>query len=294
MKRLTFAMALCLSLHCARAQQQYDEQSQPANSIAPAPNYFTFSGSLGELVLIQPGQVFSTQFQYVSTSASTGASTTHHFTGQSNRFNSPVTLADLARVSYISYANCFDAGVGLDGDIGGGPSVYFKLGYGRIFTFGRWQVQPTLDLYWAMDRASRLGILNNYDSTISILGFTAYPYFTQTYTDDYGNVYPTTYYSGDLDVNYKRNSFIAVPKVLLGTILWRHLYVGMEAGWFQQVAQSSVIKLIQYDAYGSGESNVVGKVHLRTNGSLSGPEFALNLGWCIPYHPHSNRNYTDE
>ncbi|HLI92807.1 MAG TPA: hypothetical protein VKU83_04340, partial [Puia sp.] len=201
------------------------------------------------------------------------------------------TLADLAHVSYVSDANCFDFGVGLDGDVSGGPSVYFKLGYGRIFPFGRWQVQPTVDFYWAMDRTSRLGILNNYDTTINILGYSADPYFTQIYTDDYGNEDVYTYTAGDLDVNYTRNSFLAVPKVLVGTILWRHLYVGIEAGWLQQLAQSNVIKLVQYDAYGSGASNVVGKVHLKTNGSLTGPELAFNLGWCIPYHPRPQRNY---
>ncbi len=294
MKHLISFMALCLLLLHAHAQWPYDTPTQRFNPLIPGKNYFIFSGSLGELDLINPGQVFSTQFQYTSTSASTNVTTSHHFTGNSNHFNSPVTLGALAHISYVTNANCFDVGFGLNGDMSGGPSVYFKLGYGRIFTFGRWQVQPTVDLYWAMDRTSRLGILNNYDSAINILGYTADPYFNQTYTDDYGNIYVSTYYAGTLDVNYTRNSFLAVPKVLLGTILWRHLYVGIEAGWMQQLAQSSVIKLIQYDAGGSGTSNLVGKVHMKTNGSLTGPEFALNLGWCIAYHPHRNRSYDDE
>ncbi|HEV2353679.1 MAG TPA: hypothetical protein VGR89_05515 [Puia sp.] len=291
MKHLVSCLVLCMLLHDGYAQSTYDDFPQPANPVTPAEKYFVLSGSIGEMALIHPGQVFSTRFQYLSTSASNGGTTSHHFTGTSNTFNSPVTLADLAHVSYVSYANSFDFGVGLDGDMSGGASVYFKLGYGRIFTTGRWQIQPTLDLYWAMDRSSRLGILNNYDTTITILGFTADPSFTQLYTDDYGNEYVYTYDAGDLDVNYKRSSLLAVPKVQAGTILWRHLYVGIEAGWLQQLAQSSVIKLIQYDAYGSGASNVVGKVHLKANGSLTGPEFAVNVGWCIPYHPQRQRNY---
>jgi len=288
MKHLACCITLSLSLLHVSAQQRNDDLYQPYDPAPVARKYFIVSAGIGELSLIQPGQVFSTQFQYVSTSASTGLSTSHHFTGNSNQFVSPVTLADLAHLSYVSNANCFDFGLGLDGDVAGGPSVYLKLGYGRIFTFGRWQVQPTLDLYWTMDRTSRLGILNNYDSSINILGFTASPYFEETYTDDYGYDYVNTYASGALDVNYKRNSFLALPKVLLGTILWRHLYAGIEVGWLQQLAQSSVIKLVQYDADGSGASNVVGKEHLKANGSLTGAEFALNVGWCIPYH-HSRR-----
>lgn len=289
MKHLATCVLLSALLQHANAQQTYDQPPEP-NLTTPAKNYFVLSGSIGELALIHPGQVFSTQFQYVSTSASTGGTTSHHFTGNSNRFNSPVTLADLVRVSYVTGANSFDFGFGLDGDVSGGASVYFKLGYGRIFTFGRWQVQPTVDVYWAMDRASRLGILNNLDSSINILGYTANPYFYDTYTDEYGDVYTDTYYAGDLDVNYKRNSFLAVPKVLLGTIFWHHLYVGVEAGWLQQLAQISSIKLIQYDAFGSGNSNVVGKVRVKPNGSLTGPEFALNVGWCIPYRSRKYRN----
>jgi hypothetical protein len=71
------------------------------------------------------------------------------------------------------------------------------------------------------------------------------------------------------------------PKVLLGTVLWRKFYFGIEAGWLLQLGQSTTIKLTQYDESDDSNSNPVGKVHLNANGSPGGPEVALNVGWCF-------------
>jgi hypothetical protein len=103
--------------------------------------------------------------------------------------------------------------------MGGDVNGYIKFGYGYIFHFGRLRVQPTLDFYWTFDGPITMGNINNKDSNINILGFTANSQFTQTSSDDNGNTSTTTYNAGTLELNYKRNSFLAAPKVLLGTVL---------------------------------------------------------------------------
>ncbi len=282
MKRLILSLILFLLIRQSDGQflplSELQKKQQPSQ---PDVNYGMISAGVGALFPLHPGQVFSNHFQYTSTSAATGVSTTHAFTGTSGSFLSTAILGDLIHGAYISNNSCFDLGLGLNGDMGGEANAYIKFGYGYIFRFGPLQVQPTLDFYWALDGPVTMGTINNKDSIINILGFTAKSQFTETSSDDNGNNTTTTYNAGSLDVDYKRNSFLAAPKVLLGSLFWRHLYVGIEAGWLLQMAQSATIKLTQYDENDGSNSNPIGKVHLSANGSLGGPEIALNVGWCF-------------
>lgn len=269
MKPLNLFFALCLLCHGADAQT-------PANI-----NYGMISGSLGTLFPMHPGKVFSTSFNYQSVSASTGAATTHGFSGSTATFRSTAILADIIHGAYVTDNNYFDFGIGINGDMNDDQQGYLKFGYGRIFHAGCWQIQPTLDLYVAFDGPDKLGTIDNKDSTIYVLGFTAKPQFTVTSSDANGNPETDTYNAGTLEVAYKRNSFLAAPKVLFGTLISRRVYVGIEAGWLLQLGQSSTIKLVQYDENDDGNSNPVGKVHLGQNGSLTGPEVALNVAYCF-------------
>jgi hypothetical protein len=283
MKPLTLSLILFLLLQQADGQflspsELQKRRQQPSQ---PDANYGMISLSMGTLFPLHPGQVFTSHFQYTSTSATTGASATHAFAGTSGSFYSIAILGDLLHGAYISNNSCLDLGLGLNGDMSNDVSAYIKFGYGYIFRFGRLQVQPTLDFYWALDGPVTMGTINNKDSNINILGFTAKSQFTETSSDANGNTTTDTYNAGTLEINYKRNSFLAAPKVLLGTVLGRHLYVGVEAGWLLQMWQTTTIKLTQYDENDGTNTNAVGKVHLNTNGSLGGPEVALNVGWCF-------------
>ena len=280
MKPLNLALILFLLIRQADGQfltlSELQKRQLSSNSDG---NYGMISMSLGTLFPLHPGQVFNSHFLYTSTSASTGASTTHAFTGTSGSFRSMAIFGDLFHGAYISNNNCFDMGLGLNGDMSYQINAYVKLGYGYIFRFGRLRIQPTLDFYWALDGPVTMGTINNKDSNINILGFTAKSQFTLTDSCD-GSPAPV-YNAGTLDVNYKRNSFLAAPKIQLGTVVCRSVYVGVEAGWLLQLGQSATIKLTQVDEHDDSNTNPVGKVHLKANGSLSGPEIALNIGLCF-------------
>jgi hypothetical protein len=177
--------------------------------------YGMLSAGSGMLYPRNAGKAFNVAFSYTTTNEATGATATQTFSQTGGPFSSPTYAGDLIRGAWISNHNSFDLGAGYNQDTHGGTlNGYFKFGYGYIFRFGRLQVQPSMDLYWAIDDISNLGTIDNTGVDISLL---------------------------------------AEPNLVAGTVLWRRLYIGIEGGWMMQLSESSFFTLTQYDGHNSNQ-----------------------------------------
>ncbi len=246
--------------------QQADAQppaSQPTS-------YWMLSAGFGMLFPPKPGSPLTTSFQYTSTSVTTGATTTQTFTGKTGAFHPTAFAGDMLHATCVFNHNSINLGAGYNADISGtGLNSYIKAGYGYIFRFGRLQVQPSVDFYAMLDGPANLGSIDNSGVNLSLLGYSAHAQFYSTSFD--ATTFQSeahTYNADNLEIDYYRISYLAEPKLVLGTILWRKMYIGVEGGWLLQMAQAGRFDLRQN---GGGTSNVVGKVYLSDHGSLGGP-----------------------
>jgi hypothetical protein len=256
---------------------------QQANAQSPAPqptSYWMLSAGFGMLYPPNPGSPLTTSFQYTSTSVTSGATTTQTFTGKTGAFLSPAVAGDMIDATYVFNHNSINLGIGYIADISGtGLNAYIKAGYGYIFRLGRLQVQPSVDFYTMMDGPVNLGTIDNSGVNLSLLGHSAHAQFYSTSFNSstfLSEAY--TYNADNLEIDYYRISFLAEPKLALGTILWRSMYIGVEGGWLLQMAQAGRFDLRQN---GGGTSNVAGKVYLSDHGSLGGPGVGIKIGYCF-------------
>jgi hypothetical protein len=256
--------------------QQADAQSPAAQPTS----YWMVSAGFGMLFPPNPGSPLTTSFQYTSTSVTTGATATQTFTGKTGAFHSPAFAGDMLLVTHVFNHNSINLGFGYNADISGtGLNSYIKAGYGYIFRLGRLQVQPSVDFYAMLDGPANLGTIDNSGVDLSLLGYAAHAqFYSTTFNATTFQSEAHTYNADNLEIDYYRVSYLAEPKLVLGTILWRKMYIGVEGGWLLQMAQAGRFDLRQN---GGGTSNVVGKVYVNDHGSLGGPGVGINIGYCF-------------
>lgn len=252
-------------------------QAQTANTPTPPENYSILSTGFGEFFPYDPGHDISATFPYTVKDVATGNVTRQNFNGAIHgRFTRPTYMINLLNEELVRKRNSIDMGFGLFREAGGDHGFYLKGGYGYILPLGSLLLKPSLDLYY-LNGIDRMGSIDNRQKEISLLGFVAPDQFTVETTDEDDVTTDATYNADHLDVNYRRYSFLAEPKIVLATKPKGRLAVSLEAGWMFQLSQRSVLQFEQED--GSSENgNNVGSISLERNGFLSGPYVALNIG----------------
>lgn len=270
MKRLNLFFMLFLLL------QQMKAQSPPPQPM----RYGMLSAGVGMLFPHHDGKAFHMTFNYTSTSQATGAAAAHTFSTTGGPFSFPTIAGDLIRGTWVSNHNSFDIGAGYNQDTHDGElSGYLRVGYGYIFRFGRWQLQPSLDFYFTDDEIPKVANIDNNGVDINLLGQTANAQWSETVSDVNGNPLTYTYNASRLQVDYDREGVLVVPGLMAGTLLWRRLYVGIEGGWLIQLSEGGFYRLTQYD--NDHHSNQIGTPNTSGHGSLAGPGFAINAGYCL-------------
>jgi len=253
---------LLLSLLCyggAEAQTHSDE-------------YGILSVDAGTFFARRPGRDVTATFPYTVTSFASGTRSDETFNGEvRGKFTSPAYLVGL-NLGYVWKRNNFNGGGGLYRSDGGDNGYYVKGGYGYSIPLGGLVLKPSVDFYYLMGK-NKMGTIDNSQKEISLLGYKAYSQYTLE--DDDGN--DVTYDADHLDVNYRRFSLLANPKVVLSTRPLGRLVVGLEVGWFVQLHQRCDLQLEQTN-HDSPATYTVGKVRVDKNGSLGGAFAAINIG----------------
>ena len=246
------------------------------------------TGRGGGLVISLSGGVFFPcrqarnvveSFSYTSTAAATGVTTNQYFTGALGAdFPKGTLVGDIMNFEVTSEHHAINGGFGLFEDVGANDGGYLKTGYRWVLLFHRkrFQFKPGADLYGILGSEMKMGSIDNKGKIIQLLGFTAQPQWTTSYTSRSGNTTYTTHESDHVNILYRRNGLVVEPKVVVSTSLGR-LTLGLESGWMFQLAQGCAILLKQADA-GDGDWNTIGKIHQPHNGSLTGFYGALQVG----------------
>jgi hypothetical protein len=238
-------------------------------------DYNVISIDASTLLARLPGHDITTTFPYTVTSVASGSTSQYNFAGALHgRFTSPAYMVGL-NFAQVWRRDHFNFGGGLLREEGGDHGFYLKGGYGYSFFLGDLAVRPALDLYYLVDK-NRMGTIDNRQKQISLLGYTAYEQFIVKEDDGVGNLYDVTYNADHLDVNYRRFSLLADPKVVLSTRPLGRFVVGLELGWMLQLYQQCDLLLEQSSVH--GVTNTAGKVRLDNNGALNGPFAAINIG----------------
>jgi hypothetical protein len=219
-----------------------------------------------------PGHDIATNFPYTVTSTASGTRHVETFAGAlKGKFTSPAYLAGL-KLGYFWKRNNIDFGGGFYWCDGGDHGYYLKGGYGYSLFVGGLILRPALDVYYLMGK-NKMGTIDNSGVKISLMDFTAYDQFTAE--DDDGN--DVTYNADHLDVNYRRFSLLANPKIILSTRPLGRLVFGLELGCLLQLYQRCDLQLEQ-TSRSTSATYTVGKVRLDRNGSLGGAFAAINIG----------------
>ncbi|HXB09843.1 MAG TPA: hypothetical protein VNW04_22120 [Puia sp.] len=224
-----------------------------------------------------PGKNVVESFTYTSTLTGAAASSTQTFFGSlGGDFPRIGYMGDIMNVEVTSRHHAINGGIGLYPDIGSNTAGYLKSGYRWVLPFHRnkFQLKAGADVYLVLGSGMELGRIDNKNTTLELLGFTAGPQWTETYSSRNGS-YTNTYNADHLSVLYRRNGLLVAPKVALSTNLKR-LVLGLEAGWMLQLSQGCVLLLQQQD--GGDNRHTIGKIHEPRNGSMSGPYAALSIG----------------
>jgi archaellum component FlaF (FlaF/FlaG flagellin family) len=238
--------------------------------------YETFLLDAGTFFPKGPGRDITANFPYTVTSFATGTRDQQTFDGSlRGKFTSPAYLLGLS-FGVVRVHSYIDMGGGLLREDGGDHGFYVKGGYGYGVTLGGLVIRPTLDIYYLVEK-NKMGTIDNTEKEISLLGYTAYEQYTLRMDDGDGGTYDATYNANHLDINYRRFSFLANPKVVLAPRVRGRIVFGLELGWMIQVSQRCNLQLEQTSTT-SHQTNTVGKVTVENNGALNGPYAAMTVG----------------
>jgi hypothetical protein len=266
MKPLRLLFIVLLSFMEGRAQKE---------------GYTIVSLNVGNLFPRSAGHDVTSFFPYTSTSVLDGKETHELFNSSTRgRFRSPSYLIDLS-VEYDKGHHGGTFGIGGFTGRGGDYGLSLKAGYRYIVPLGGLQLKPAIDVYYLIGANNNLGNIDNREKMLSLPGLTSYDQFTVKSTDEDGGSQQDTYYTDHLDVNYRRNSWLVKPGIILSAQPRNKLVFSLEAGWMFQVAQSSFLQFVQ-KGDGQGESRVLGKAPMEKNGKLSGPYAAISIGISLP------------
>lgn len=225
-----------------------------------------------------PGHDVSTSFPYAVTDLTTGTRDSRTFEGElKGKFTNPLYMFG-ATLEIVRRHNGGDFGAGLFTERGGDHGYYLQAGYKYVISFGGLLLKPGLDFYYVRG-IDKMGSIDNRQKEIYLLGYTAHDQFTITESDGYsdGGTVRNTYDAERLDVNYRRNSFLAQPKFTLATTFWDRISLGLELGYMIQMVQKASVNFEQNNHHAS-DSYSVGKVKLTQNGTLTGASAAFTVG----------------
>jgi hypothetical protein len=238
--------------------------------------YEMFSLDAGTFFPKRPGRDITASFPYTVTSLATGTRDQQTFDGSlRGKFTSPAYLLGLS-FGVVRVHSHIDVGGGLLREDGGDHGFYVKGGYGYSVPLGGLVIRPSLDIYYMVEK-NKLGTIDNTQKEIRLLGYTAYEQYTKQLDDGDGGTYEATYNANHLDINYRRYSFLANPKVVLAPRVTGRFVFGLELGWMLQVSQRCNLQFEQTTT-SSHQTNTVGKVSVENNGALNGPYAAINIG----------------
>jgi hypothetical protein len=241
--------------------------------------YTIVSVNFGTFYPKSPGHDVTSFFPYTVNSVVDGSEKEQVFNSSTRgRFKSPSYLIDL-NVEYDKGHHGVAIGVGGFTGRGGDYGLSLKAGYRYILSLGGLQLKPAIDLYYLIGANNKLGAIDNNQKILYLPGLTSYDQFTVKSYDDDGS-HEDTYNTDHLNVNYRRNSWLLKPGIILTTEPSNKLVFSLELGWMFQVAQTSFLQFVQKGD--GGGSNVLGKAPMEKNGKLSGPYAGVAVGIRIP------------
>jgi len=241
-----------------------------------ARHHFAVSFSGGAFLPRQPGGEVVESFPYTATSVATGTVSGQQFTGTlAGDFPVMFMVEDMLACEFQRRHYVIDAGSGLFHTRSFDDDGYLRAGYSRVFRDHRSRFQPGVDLSVVLGNQLELGRIDNRGQTLQLLGHTAGPQWTESYTDSRGNYHSTTYTADYLSVFYRRDALLIRPNMAIATTFGK-LVVGLHAGWVFQLSQGCLLLLQQADD--SNDLNTIARIHQPHNGSLSGPYASVSIG----------------
>jgi hypothetical protein len=255
-------------------------QTQAADPSAHSTNYTVVSAGFGQFYPSDPGHDIAVTFPYTVKDIDNGAVSSHSFSGALiGKFTKPSFMTDLLNVDIMQGHNDYRVAFGLSLETGGDQGYYVKGGYSFVIPLGFLLIKPSVDLFY-LNSSDKMGSIDNRRKEIDLYGFAAQDQFTWTTSDQDGGGTSTTEDADHLNVNFRRISFLAEPKLILSTKPMGKLVLSLEAGWMYQLWQRSELQFEQ-EGVDTGTFNTVGHVALEKNGLLSGFYAAVHVGICF-------------
>jgi hypothetical protein len=236
-KFFRIGLLFCLLCGVAKAQIRQLPDLQPANNEDSLSNednythyhYLSLTLFSGGSVLIMPKAMMGRadiSFPYTSTDATTGITTNRVFQSSLQKvFNNPKLEWDLlgfefGGLRYFFTSNwSFDLNTRIVGNVSGG--------YGHMWYFNglgehannvidkRFVLKASMNVVYDVNDGN-IGIIDNTNSTINVLGLTANPQYTETTSDDDGNTETDTYSAQNLNISYVQKELSLSPRISIG------------------------------------------------------------------------------
>jgi hypothetical protein len=238
----------------------------------------TFSISGGAFLPRHPGGQVVESFPYTATSATTGIISNQQFNGSlGGDFPVMAVVESMVNLEFERKQYAINAGSGLLHTRSTLDDGYLHAGYARVLRFhrSRFRLQPGIDLCVVLGSQIELGRIDNLGETLQLLGHTAGPQWTVSYTDRRGEYHSTTYTAHYLDVYYRRDALLLRPNLAF-TATFGRLAFGLRAGWMFQLSQGCLLLLQQED--NSNDLNTIARIHQPRNGSLDGLYTVMTIG----------------
>ncbi len=268
-------MKLTIIVFAALVAQQTFAQNTARHSL-------TLSiGGGGAFAPRHPGGIVVVSFPYTATSATTGIVSNQQFKESlGGDFPVMAVVESMLNLEFERKHYAINAGSGLFHTRSALDDGYLHAGYARVLQFhrGRCRFQPGIDLCVVLGSQVELGRIDNRGQTLQLLGHTAGPQWTVSYTYRHGGYHSSTYTANYLDVYYRRDALLLRPNLALTTTLGR-LAFSLRAGWMFQLAQGCLLLLQQEDR--SNDLNTIARIHQPSNGSLDGLYAVLIIGFTV-------------
>jgi hypothetical protein len=206
------------------------------NNILSHPRYRYWSAiacsGISVLFLNKTGGTVGAGFPYTATDATTGVTTDYTFQSQNKKiFN---TINPYLNTFGVEYGEL--RGFGNVDLLIGLPFLSFSAGYGYSWYLNglseheqnmaerRLVLRASLNFMINSNSISggKLGSINNSNQTIQFLGYTANPKYSNTSTDDDGNVDTFTFTVKHLNVLYRQLETSLLPKISIGSNPYYH------------------------------------------------------------------------
>jgi hypothetical protein len=236
----------------AQVSERYQLKRERSFKIDFGPKATLSFFGLGMVSTANHDGTMNISFPYQTMDAN-GIKTSHVLSGNSDHLlsgQSPELSLGLD-ISHPFYALTF--GIGCNTTYGG---AYYSIGYGRTLYLGQgghalrdriekctWILRPSLNITAFSFTGGNIGIIDNRNTTIYLLGRTVDP--TYTYSSGKSNIKHVVQ-SNELAINYKQNQIGIQPKIALCTNPYKtKISIQLSVAYFIPIFQSGGLQLIQ-------------------------------------------------